>query len=326
MTALPEPLNTTVSEIYRHYEEKAEERRGYLGPSAIGNECDRALWYEFRWATEPEKFSGRMLRLFETGHREEERLVQNLRMIGVEVHDRDPETGRQWAVEYLAGHVKGHTDGVAIGFPEAPRTLHLLECKTHNEKSFKELVTKGVKAAKPAHWVQMQAYMHLGGWGRAFYIAQNKNTDELYAERVAYDPAEGSKIALRMERIVTAQEPPAKLSEKPDYYLCKMCAKADLCHGGEWPRRNCRTCLHATPDTVSGGWTCDLLKSRIHDDMVPQGCVSHLYIPAIVPGEQIDADSDELSVTYRLRTGGTWIDGGEAEAQGVDRSLFGSAA
>jgi len=312
MTALPEPDNTTVSKIWEYYESKAEERRGYLGPSSLGNECDRALWYDFRWATTPEKFSGRMLRLFETGHLEERRIVHNLRMAGVHVYDFDQATGKQWQVTFLAGHVKGHTDGVAHGFPEAPATTHVLECKTHNEKSFRELVAKGVAKSKPGHFLQMQAYMHLGGWDRAFYIAQSKNTDELYTERVAYDPIVGSQIALRMERIVTAQEPPAKIAETPDFYLCKWCSKAQICHGNQFALRNCRTCLHSTPDVIEGGWRCALDDTRIDDETLPVGCTSHLYIPALVPGEQIDADESARTVTYRLRSGGTWTDGGAA--------------
>lgn len=310
MAALPEPFNSTVSEIYRYYEEKSEPRRGYLGPSSLGTDCDRALWYEFRWATLPEKFAGRMLRLFETGHNEEARMVRNLKAVGIHVRDFDPATGKQWTVEFLGGHVKGHTDGVAHGFPEAPMKTHVLECKTHNEKSFRELVSKGVKAAKPGHYRQMMAYMHFGGWDRAFYLAQNKNTDELYAERVNYDPVEGSQIALRMERIVTAQEPPTRISDKPDFFQCKFCAKADVCHAGQWPLRSCRTCLHSTPDTVSGGWTCAKDGGPIDSETMPVGCTSHLFIPALVPGEQTDADEAAQTVTYRLRTGGTWIDGG----------------
>ena len=33
----------------------------------------------------------------------------------------------------------------------------------------------------------MQSYMHLAGLERAFYLAVNKNTDELYQERIRYD-------------------------------------------------------------------------------------------------------------------------------------------
>ena len=37
----------------------------HLGASIIGKDCERALWYDFRWVTRW-AFTGRMLRLFDT--------------------------------------------------------------------------------------------------------------------------------------------------------------------------------------------------------------------------------------------------------------------
>jgi len=61
-------------------------RRGHLGGSLIGRECERELWYSFRWFTDT-KHDGRILRLFDRGHKEEFRFVDYLRRIGVEVRD-----------------------------------------------------------------------------------------------------------------------------------------------------------------------------------------------------------------------------------------------
>ena len=41
---LPEPYHSTIAAIYAAYENREQERRGYLGPSSLGTECDRALW------------------------------------------------------------------------------------------------------------------------------------------------------------------------------------------------------------------------------------------------------------------------------------------
>lgn len=312
--SLPEPYDTTVSRIYAAYEarEENEARRGYLGPSALGNECDRALWYNFRWAHDPEKFSGRMLRLFESGHAQEPRMCADLRAAGIEVFEIDPATGEQWAVAHFGGHVRGHFDGRGIGFPEAPKTEHLMEFKTHNEKSFKELVSKGVKSAKRGHYDQMQAYMFMSNLSRAAYLAVNKNTDELYFERVPYDHIDAAHIMLRMEEIITAQSPPVKLHENPDHkmaFMCRSCPALGVCHSGQFAQRNCRTCLHSTPDIVAGGWHCAITQEEISIEVQRTGCGSHLFIPGIVPGEQIDADPQAGTVTYRMASGGTWVDG-----------------
>lgn len=64
-------------------------RRRHLGGSVIGQKCARKIWYGFRWARRV-YHKGRMLRLFNRGHREEERFVGWLRSIGVEIYDFAP--------------------------------------------------------------------------------------------------------------------------------------------------------------------------------------------------------------------------------------------
>ena len=99
--------------------------------------------------------------------------------------------------------------------PEAPRTWHVIELKTHNARSFAELRTHGVQKAKPEHWAQMQVYMHLTGLTRALYLAVCKDTDALYAERVRIDHAEAERLIERAGRIIFATRPPARISEDP---------------------------------------------------------------------------------------------------------------
>lgn len=67
-------------------------RRRYLGASQIGGACNRAAWYSFHWAGHSAPQDPRMLRLFDRGHREEQRMIGYLRMIGVEVQEHDPST------------------------------------------------------------------------------------------------------------------------------------------------------------------------------------------------------------------------------------------
>lgn len=279
--------------------------------SSVGQECDRRLWYAFRWAHPPEGFGGRQLRLFETGNIEETRIVEDLRAIGARVQDCDPETGKQFEVAFLAGHLTGHTDGEVTGIPEAPVTPHLLECKSHNEKSFKALKKDGVEKSKPVHFAQMQIYMHGRGLTRALYVSVNKNDDEVWTERVEYDPAFALRLLARAERIIQAETPPARLHEDPTNkmaWLCGFCPARDLCHQGALPRRNCRTCLHATPEFDGDGrWSCARHQMDLSVATQREGCPNHLFLPSLVPGEQFDHDADW--VAYRLPDGREWRDG-----------------
>lgn len=317
MAAIPQRRSPTIDAIYQVYEQREAEQgneRTYLGLSILGDECERKLWYAFRWAHEREQFEGRMLRLFETGHREEERVIENLKSVGIDIHEHDRTTGEQWAVQAAGGHVRGHLDGVIFsGVIEAPKVCHVFECKTHSVKSFKDLIAKGVKLAKPVHYAQMQGYMHLKGIDRALYVAVEKDTDTIQVERIHYDPMFAGQLMAKGERIVTSNKPPMKLHDDPNSraaFACGWCPSYGVCHGGAWPRTNCRTCLHSTPSMDGdGGWHCGRHGHFLTTEDQKSGCPNHLFIPDLVPGKQIDADPDAETVTYLLPSGQEWTDG-----------------
>lgn len=199
--------------------------------------------------------------------------------------------------------------------PEAPRAEHVLECKTHNARSFKELEKKGVRAAKPAHFAQMQVYMDATGIHRSLYLAACKDDDALYAERIAYDPAFAIGLVARVERVVQAPRPPAKAYEDPTSkaaFACHWCPARPVCHEGAFARFNCRTCLHATPlveASDAAPWHCGRFDKRLTVDEQRRGCPAHLYVPDLVPGEQVDCDDERGIVVYRLGDGRVWADG-----------------
>lgn len=315
MPPLPDPIThapqPTRDAVYKAYEAKdAQQPRTYLGMSTMGQECDRALWYGFHWAHPPEALDGRKLRLFQTGHREEARMLDDLEMAGLEIWRLDPDTGEQWAVSDLGGHFRGHMDGIATGVLEDPATEHLLEFKTHNEKSFKDLVKNGVEKSKPGHYAQMQLYMHYGDMTRAFYMAVNKNSDELHTEIVAYDRPSALRLIARASAIISG-DMPSRLHEDPAAkmaFMCGYCPARGQCHDRQFAPRNCRTCLHSSTGE-NGSWTCDLHFVTLDEATQRAGCGKHLYIPALVPGEQVDADIIAGTVTYTMPDATEWRDG-----------------
>src|SRR5690606_12341698 len=231
MAELPEAPTPTLTAIYADYEARQGDGfRDHLGASIIGKSCARALWYDFRWVT-PSCHSGRLLRLFETGQLEEDRMVRNLRATGATVLEVDPDTGRQFRVEAHGGHFGGSLDGVALGLLEAPKTWHVLEFKTHSGRSFPELAAKGVALAKPQHAAQMQVYVHLTSITRALYVAVCKDTDALHIDRIPADPAEGERLLEKAQLIIHAQHPPERIREDPAWFECRMCPHHGRCHG-----------------------------------------------------------------------------------------------
>jgi hypothetical protein len=271
--------------------------RSHLGASILGQECGRAIWYAFRWATKS-SFSGSMLRLFNRGHLEEGRFIALLLTIGCEVYQQD-QNGKQFRITHADGHMGGSGDGVVAGIPDLPKEHLLGEFKTHNEKSFDKLAGtdwrkhlewyfgqapvgskpvpfngEGVKEAKPEHYVQMQTYMRKMQLGKCLYVAVNKNTDDIYCEIVAVNPFYADEMLQRGERLVAMDQPPKKLNESPGYYKCRFCDHKPVCHLNKPPERNCRTCAFSNPVLGEPGaqWECRLRELRITKDIQLVGC------------------------------------------------------
>ena len=239
--------------------------RRHLGASVIGNKCKRAIWFNFRWAKKP-NHSGRLLRLFNRGHKEEERVIEWLFAAGFEVMPIDL-NGNQFKCSAVSGHFGGSCDG----FVMVDNEKYLLEIKTSNDAQFKTLTKDGVQKAKPEHYQQMQTYMHLMGVNKALYIAVNKNNDDMHVESIDAIPSVGIDIIAKAERIISSSEPPAPLSNSAAHYKCKMCDYHGICHKNEMPNINCRSCKYARP-VQDGLWVCDKHVGVIPVDFIPLAC------------------------------------------------------
>lgn len=313
MSAIPQPTHGTAQIIYGLHARRAaaEPARDYLGWSTMGEPCDRALWYSFRWA-ERELLEGRIARLFDSGHREEARVLQEMRDAGMQVWDRDPTTGGQWAVSSVAGHLRGHLDAVVLGMPEAPKTPHLVDVKTVKGKKLDELLKVGMRELYPRYWAQAHGYMGRMQLARAAFIFVCKDDDRIHVERFEFDRAEFERFEVRAERIVRAAEPPPRISVDPAWYVCKYCTFHSLCHGQAAPQVNCRTCTHATPvmEGDEGKWHCDKYAARIPTATQREGCDSHRFIPLLLEriGTAVDVKG-EADVVYEAAGGGRFTNG-----------------
>jgi len=273
--------------------------RSHLGASLMGRECTRELWYSFRWAGSP-PLEARLLRLFNRGHLEEARFAALLLAAGFELWQLD-QGRKQFKISDHRGHFGGSLDGVVRGIPEYPDEPVLTEDKTHSLKSFTELAGdpkewrayvegtstrftgEGVRAAKFEHYVQMQLYMAHYKLKYALYLAVCKDTDDLYAEIIPFDPQVAESFSRRAQDVIFAKKPPSRINENPGWYKCRFCDFRPICQekGTAYLSRNCRTCVHSTPD-VDSKWKCSLY-SRILDKKAQlEGCSSHEVIPELV--------------------------------------------
>lgn len=321
MPTIPESMHThsTAQAIFKWYESKSDTPRPYLGASIIGEKCNRALWYNFR-QVKIVRFEGRMLRLFDTGNREEARFTEELRGIGCQVFETDPATGQQFEISDVFGHFSGHADGVAQGLPEAPKAWALLEFKTHSDKSFAELIKKGVEKSKSKHWIQMHVYGHKLKLERALYIARNKNNDDLYSEWIHIDSSIAEKAIERAGKIIFSETPPERMSDDPAYWECKFCDFYNVCHENAAPRKNCRTCCKATPlaEGTTGEWLCERYGEKIPFDVQLEGCDEHLFIPPLISyATPTDAGDTWVEYTHN-KTGNTFVNATQSAIENPD--------
>lgn len=286
---IPEPENSIENLVYKSYEKVQEKPRSHLGVSQLGNPCERFLWLSFRWVV-AEKFQGRILKLFARGHREENFVVSDLRRISIHVEA----TGDNQARVDFGSHVSGSADGLVSSLPNGYSKKAVLECKTHSDKSFKDMVKNGLEKSKPMHWVQCHVYAYGLKLERILYYAVNKNDDSVYTEWVHLDKALAQKYVDRGQRIALDDRMPPPLSTDPTWFECRFCPAHSLCHKAETPKVfSCRTCAHATPKEDST-WRCEKHQADgIPVEFQRKGCDSGLIHPDIVPWKYT-AEGDEV--------------------------------
>lgn len=243
--------------------DQVQKTRPYMGISTLGHNCDRYLWYTFRWCY-TDIVKARMRRLFDRGHREEDAVYNLLGNVGIQVHSKQIEA------VLCYGHIKGHGDGIAIGVIEAPKTDHLLEIKTMNDANFKKLCKDGLKKSKPTYYCQAQCYATEFKLSRILFWATNKNDDHIYIERLETDKSYAGDMMRRGESIILSEEPGTRINSNPNWYECKWCTAWGICHNNEPVNKSCRVCKHG--DIVQGGWECGFYGGKLTVDNQRKGC------------------------------------------------------
>ena len=189
--------------------------RRYLGMSSIGTICTRSLWYDFRSFT-PKPMNGKTVLLFDDGNFYEKKLIQHLVMAGYPVENSGTDQLEFTDHDHL---FCGHADGVIHNITHRP---HILECKTANDAQFKLMQKNGVRQQKPTYYAQMQCYMGYADLDRALIVVYNKNTSEIYTERVHFNRQEFDSLREKALAIITAEDIP-KRGHEPQSIECKWC-------------------------------------------------------------------------------------------------------
>ncbi len=326
MACIPEKQCPTLAEVDKILVKIASEEapRPYLGFSLTGKDCRRAIWFEFHWTVEKQlKVNG--IRAIQDGHRGESLMAERLSMVpGVELVTLDPETGRQFEFKDYGGHMAGHCDGKISGLKQAPVTVHIWEHKQVKQSEFNRLKKcsekHGEKGAlkywEPTYYAQAQLYMHYAGCTRHFLTVATPGGRDYQSIRTDYDKAAVERYISKAIEVIHAERPLERISTDETDHRCGWCDFKEVCYGRAFANRNCRTCIHSTPED-NGTWTCALHGNEpVPIDWQRHGCGKHhRFIPELVPGELSHTEADGngwYAMTYQMTDGSEWVDTGEA--------------
>jgi len=214
--------------------DRAKPPRDYLGASRIGEPCARKLVYEITRTPKDDgrEFAGRMLRIFDIGHQLEDLCVGWLRSAGFDVRTRN-RAGEQFGFSIAGGRIRGHIDGAIVAGPDIGiRWPALWEHKALGEKSWSDVISRGVRAARPVYFAQVQLYMAYMQLPVALFTATNRDSLAHYHEVVPFDAAEAQALsdkAVTVIRTAEAGELLPRIADTSEFYLCRFCPYAHRC-------------------------------------------------------------------------------------------------
>lgn len=219
-----------------------QERRAYLGASAVGGSCERAMQFEFAGAARENDFSPKTLRKFDLGHMGEEMARAWFQDAGFDLVQKNQRTGQIFGFSQMEGRFKGHPDGVFIGGPDlAAQGVGypcLWEHKFVGSKSYNEIVKHGLKKAKPTYYAQVaiyQAYLGLTDHPAIFTVTTGGDSKTDMGQQthilIPFDAEEAQRMSDRAVRIIKATDAGELLPRPfaPDHFECRWCAFAERC-------------------------------------------------------------------------------------------------
>jgi len=247
-----------------------------IKPSNLGSECVAALWYAYRWVKR-NPIDGRIGRIFGSGSAFEAPTMDWLRKAGWEILDKDPSKigtkFEQWNFKALDGHISAYLDAVGRHPDYCNGAWGNVEAKSYNKRRFGALVNKqSVKITEYEYYVQACIYMQAFNLPFTLLIAVCKDDSDIYVEIIPRDDDTANRAMRLAETVKTSRVRPAKIAESPAFHVCKRCDFVGICHLGEQPDRNCRSCIHVTP-TDNGKFGCSYWQLAIPGEKeIMQAC------------------------------------------------------
>ena len=228
----PDPTLEAMKAAYLAEVSQKRVKRSYLGASLIGHDCSRHIWYSYKNYDGDEQMWGAKGHFSaESGHWAESVTADRLRLIpGLQLWTHK-EDGYQYGWKAMGGEFRGHVDGVIQGLLQAPKAFHIWEHKDKDHKYFTEFcnlkVSKGEKKTLEAwdkqYYVQAQINMHYLEIDRHYLTVSLAGARAYESVRTEYNGEFAEQYVDRAAKIIESKSPPPRISEKPDFFKCKLC-------------------------------------------------------------------------------------------------------
>lgn len=193
---------------------------GKMYVSSVGEPCSRKLWYDFHDPIASE-FSINGILAMADGNEGEEIMRRRLNL-----HSEIQVTDMQKRVKALGGRLSGKIDGIII----YKVTKMLWEHKNVNEKIYKRL-KESVLDWEKKYYDQVQVYMHELGIDSCLFTVATPGGRDFKDLVVEYNKSYTEMLLERAEVIMESEQPLYKISDNPDFWLCRWCQYKDRCHG-----------------------------------------------------------------------------------------------
>lgn len=233
MAAIPERSDPTIDAVNASIEDGQSPRASKnIGFGEIGHECSRYLWYKIN-LDEAEVFSADTLRIFRNGHADESSMSEDLRRVeGIELYTHDPEReNKQYKYDLLGGRLTGRLDGVIVGLKQSPKTPHIWEHKSVNDKKFDALVKEpDLKEWNSVYYSQAQINMYAAGLDRHYMTVSTPGLRRVTSVRTELNKEHAMGLVDKAKRIIDAKTEPERIGGKT-WYACKYCRFFERCHG-----------------------------------------------------------------------------------------------
>ena len=208
--------------------EEREERRTYLGASGIGSECLRKVQFDWQRVS---VHAARTKRIFNRGHASEDKIARQLRLAGFFIERGTTESG----FTACDGMFKGHCDGIIRSAPIDLKVPCLWEHKCLGTSGWNSIKKKGLRAAYPVYYDQIQIYQAYLGLDEnpALFTAEAADTCHMLALTVPFDAEAAQAASDRAVAVIQATQAgellPRITDKGPSDWRCKMCSHSEFC-------------------------------------------------------------------------------------------------